>query len=186
MKTTSEYLEITAASGGRKPRVKGVAYSGGKMRLFGWSRPVVVDFSGMTVPESVPLLANHENYTLSRVGVIAARVLDNHLEIDGEIVAEGDLADNIVAQGKAGADWQLSIGAEVEAAELVQEGKRTVNGVEHDGPFYHVTKSTLREVSVVAVGADKATHMKVTAKLELKGNSIMEFPFSSSFAVTFM
>ena len=174
MKTTSEYLEITAASGGRKPRVKGVAYSGGKMRLFGWSRPVVVDFSGMTVPESVPLLANHENYTLSRVGVIAARVLDNHLEIDGEIVAEGDLADNIVAQGKAGADWQLSIGAEVEAAELVQEGKRTVNGVEHDGPFYHVTKSTLREVSVVAVGADKATHMKVTAKLELKGNSIME------------
>jgi len=174
MKTTSEYLEITAASGGRKPRVKGVAYSGGKMRLFGWSRPVVVDFSGMNVPESVPLLANHENYTLSRVGVIAARVLDNHLEIDGEIVAEGELADNIVAQGKAGADWQLSIGAEVEAAELVQEGKRTINGVEHDGPFYHVTKSTLREVSVVAVGADKATHMKVTASLQLKGNSIME------------
>ena len=27
---------------------------------------------------------------------------------------------------------------------------------------------------MVAVGADKATHMKVTAKLELKGNSIME------------
>ena len=174
MKTTSEYLEITATSGGRKPRVKGVAYSGGKMRLFGWSRPVVVDMAGMNIPESVPLLTNHVNDTLCRVGVIAARVLDNHLEIDGEIVAEGELADNIVAQGKAGADWQLSIGAEVEAAELVQEGKRTINGVEHDGPFYHVTKSTLREVSVVAVGADKATHMKVTAKLELKGNSIME------------
>ena len=27
---------------------------------------------------------------------------------------------------------------------------------------------------MVAVGADKATHMQVTAKLELKGNSIME------------
>ena len=173
MKTTSEFLEITAAAG-KKPTVKGVAYSGGKMRLFGWSHPVVVDLSGMTNPESVPLLANHENYTLSRVGVIAASVVDGHLEISGEIVAEGDLADNIVAQGKAGADWQLSIGAEVEAAELVQEGKRTVNGIEHDAPFYHVTKSTLREVSVVAVGADKATHMKVTAKLELKGNSIME------------
>ena len=173
MKTTSEFLEITAAAG-KKPTVKGVAYSGGKMRLFGWSHPVVVDLSGMTNPESVPLLANHENYTLSRVGVIAASVVDGHLEIFGEIVAEGDLADNIVAQGKAGADWQLSIGAEVEAAELVQEGKRTVNGIEHDAPFYHVTKSTLREVSVVAVGADKATHMKVTAKLELKGNSIME------------
>ena len=173
MKTTSEFLEITAAAG-KKPTVKGVAYSGGKMRLFGWSHPVVVDLSGMTNPESVPLLANHENYTLSRVGVIAASVVDGHLEISGEIVAEGDLADNIVAQGKAGADWQLSIGAEVVAAELVEEGKRTVNGIEHDAPFYHVTKSTLREVSVVAVGADQATHMKVTAKLELKGNSIME------------
>ena len=172
MKT--EYLEITAAAAGRKPSVKGVAYSGGKMRLFGWSRPVVVDMAGMSVPETVPLLANHENHTLGRVGVVSAKVEDGHLEISGEIVGEGDLADAIVGQGKAGADWQLSIGAEVEAAELVQEGKRTINGVEHEAPFYHVTKSTLREVSVVAVGADKATHMKVTASLQLKGNSIME------------
>lgn len=172
MKT--EYLEITAAAAGRKPSVKGVAYSGGKMRLFGWSRPVVVDMAGMSVPETVPLLANHENHTLGRVGVVSAKAEDGHLEISGEIVGEGDLADGIVGQGKAGADWQLSIGAEVEAAELVQEGKRTINGVEHDAPFYHVTKSTLREVSVVAVGADKATHMKVTASLQLKGNSIME------------
>ena len=174
MKTTSEFLEITAASGGKKPSVKGLAYSGGKMRLFGWSRPVVVDMAGMNVPESVPLLTNHVNDTLCRVGVVTATKGAEGLEIAGEIVAEGAEAANIVSQGKSGADWQLSIGAEVEAAELVQEGKRTINGIEHDAPFYHVTKSTLREVSVVAVGADKATHMKVTAKLELKGNSIME------------
>ena len=154
--------------------MKGLAYSGGKMRLFGWSRPVVVDMAGMNVPESVPLLTNHVNDTLCRVGVVTATKGAEGLEIAGEIVADGEEAENIVAQGKSGADWQLSIGAEVEAAELVQEGKRTINGIEHDAPFYHVTKSTLREVSVVAVGADKATHMKVTAKLELKGNSIME------------
>ena len=58
--TTSEYLEITAAQGdGGKHKVVGLAYGGGKMRLFGWSKPVVVDLSGMTVPESVPLLAKH-------------------------------------------------------------------------------------------------------------------------------
>ena len=170
----NEFLEITAAAGGRKPTVRGLAYSGGKMRLFGWSRPVVVDMAGMAVPESVPLLANHENHTLCRVGVVSAKVGETGLEISGEIVAEGAEAANIVAQGKSGADWQLSIGAEVEAAELVQSGKRTINGVEHEAPFYHVTKSTLRGVSVVAVGADKATHMKVTASLQLKGNSIME------------
>ena len=175
MEAKSEYLEITAAAdGGGKHKVAGLAYGGGKMRLYGWSQPVVVDLSGMTVPESVPLLANHENHTLGRVGLVTAKVEDGHLAMSGEIVAGGELAEAIVAQGKAGADWQLSIGAEVEAAELVQQGKRTVNGAEHDAPFYHVTKSTLREVSVVAVGADRSTHMKVTAKLELKGNSIME------------
>lgn len=174
METKSEYLEITAAKDGGRPKVAGVAYSGGKMRLSGWSRPVVVDFAGMAVPESVPLLANHENHTLGRVGLVSAKVEANHLVVSGDIVADGELAEAIVSQGRAGADWQLSIGAEVEAAELVQEGRRKINGVEHPAPFYHVTKSTLREVSVVAVGADRSTHMTVTAQLILKGNSIME------------
>ena len=151
MEANKEYLEITAAKeGGGKHKVAGLAYSGGKMRLFGWSKPVVVDLAGMTVPESVPLLANHENHTLGRVGVVTAKAEGGRLAIEGDIVAGGELAEAIVEQGKAGADWQLSIGAEVEAAELVQEGKRKVNGVEHEAPFYHVTKSTLREVSVVA------------------------------------
>ena len=171
---TSEFFEIIAAAQDGKHKVKGLAYSGGKMRLFGWSRPVVVDLSGMNIPGDVPLLTDHTNYTEGRIGVVTATLTESGLEITGEIVAGSDVAENIITQGKAGADWQLSIGAEVEAAELVQEGKRVVNGIEHEAPFYHVTKSTLREVSVVAVGADKATHMKVTAKLELKGNSIME------------
>lgn len=171
---TNEYLEITAE--GVRPKVKGLAYSGGKMKLGGWSRPVVVDLSGITIPENVPLLTNHENDTACRVGLVSAMISETGLEISGEIVADGMAADNIIAQGKAGADWQLSIGAEVEAAELVQTGSRIINGMEHAAPFYHVTKSTLREVSVVAVGADKSTHMRVTAKLEMKGNSEMEEP----------
>lgn len=174
MEAKSEYLEITAAKDGGRAKVAGVAYSGGKMRLSGWSRPVVVDFAGMAVPESVPLLANHENHTLGRVGLVSAKVEADRLVISGDIVADGGLAEAIVSQGRAGADWQLSIGAEVEAAELVQEGMRKINGVEHQAPFYHVAKSTLREVSVVAVGADRSTFMTVTAQLTLKGNSIME------------
>ena len=48
------------------------AYSGVKMRLFGWSRPVVVAMAGMNIPESVPLPTNHVNDTLCRVGVVTA------------------------------------------------------------------------------------------------------------------
>ena len=159
-------LTLIEASNGAKPKVVGVAYSGGKMNLPGWRHPVVVDLAGMEIPESVPLLTNHENKTDSRIGLISAAVRNNVLEITGEIVSDSKDAADIIAQGKAGADWQLSIGADVKECELVK-GCREVNGQEVEGPFYHIKKSTLREVSVVAVGADAHTNMKVNAKFNL-------------------
>lgn len=159
-------ITLIEASGGAKPKVVGVAYSGGKMNLPGWKHPVVVDLAGMEIPESVPLLTNHENKTDSRIGLISAAVRNNVLEITGEIVSDSRDATDIIAQGKAGADWQLSIGADVKECELVRSS-RTVNAREFEGPFYHVTKSTLREISVVAVGADSHTNMKVTANFNL-------------------
>ena len=161
----SEFTLIEAANGA-KPKVVGLAYSGGKMNLPGWKYPVVVDLSGMEIPDTVPLLTNHENKTDSRVGMITASVKNNALEIAGEIVSDSKDAADIVAQSKAGADWQLSIGADVKECELVKS-TREVNGQSQEGPFYHIKKSVLREVSVVAVGADAKTSMKVTAKFTL-------------------
>ena len=129
----SEFTLIEA-SNGAKPKVVGVAYSGGKMNLPWWRHPVVVDLAGMEIPESVPLLTNHENMTDSRIGLISAAVRNNTLEITGEIVSDSRDAADIIAQGKAGADWQLSIGADVKECELVK-GSREVNGQEVEGPF---------------------------------------------------
>ena len=174
----SEFTLIEAANGA-KPKVTGLAYSGGKMNLPGWKYPVVVDLSGMEIPDTVPLLTNHENKTDSRVGMITASVKNNALEIAGEIVSDSKDAQDIVAQSKAGADWQLSIGADVRECELVKSS-REVNGQSQEGPFYHIKKSTLREVSVVAVGADAHTTMKVTAKFNLsktiEGDSMSNEP----------
>ena len=164
----SEFTLIEAANGG-KPKVAGLAYGGGKMNLPGWKFPVVVDLAGMEIPDTVPLLTNHENKTDSRVGMISASVKNNALEITGEIVSDSKDAHDIVAQSKAGADWQLSIGADVRECELVKSS-REVNGQTIDGPFYHIQKSVLREVSVVAVGADASTKMRVTAQFNLINN----------------
>ena len=164
----SEFTLIEAANGG-KPKVAGLAYGGGKMNLPGWKFPVVVDLAGMEIPDTVPLLTNHENKTDSRVGMISASIKNNALEITGEIVSDSKDAHDIVAQSKAGADWQLSIGADVRECELVK-GSREVNGKTIDGPFYHIQKSVLREVSVVAVGADASTKMRVTAQFNLINN----------------
>jgi hypothetical protein len=175
------FVTIEAAADGANPRVSGVAYSGGKMNLPGWRHPVVVDLSGLELPESVPLLTNHENRTGSRVGMVRAFVQNNALIVEGEVLSSSGEAQGIIEQARAGADWQLSIGAEVLDAELVRT-RRLVNGQMQAGPFYHVKQAVLREVSVVAVGADMATRMRVAARLEfgratfnLYGGEAMEF-----------
>ena len=134
-----------------KAKISGVAYSGGTLSL-GWDAPVVVDLAGMTIGDNLPLLAEHWNMIGARLGVITAEIADNKLLINGEILADNEDAKNIIAQGKAGGNWQLSIGADVQARELVKE-TREVNGQMIEAPFYLVSKSVLREVSVVAVGA---------------------------------
>ncbi len=162
----NEFLIIEAALNGGKPKVMGLAYGGGKMRLQGWKQPVVVDLSGMEIPESVPLLANHENKVASRVGMVSAKVENNTLVIDGEILSQSDQANEIVSQAKEGGDWQLSIHADVIESELARSAK-TVNGREHAPQFYHVLKSTLREISVIPCGADATTKMKVAASFSI-------------------
>ena len=145
-------------------KVSGVAYSGGAIRQ-GWNPdPVVVDLAGMTVPAKVPLLRNHNAWnTDDRLGNVVAKRTGRGIEIEGEIVSGTESAREIVRQGKLGADWQLSIGAEISAAERVMSGSRTVNGRTFQAPFVLATRTTLREVSVVAVGADRSTNLHVAA-----------------------
>ena len=166
-----EFLLIEAASEGTpsNPQVMGNAYSGGKVKLPGWKAPVVIDLAGLEIPASVPLLTNHENRTASRVGMVNARVEADTLAIEGEITSSSGTATGIVEQAKAGADWQLSIGAEVVESEFVGQGSRSINGQEHQAPFTHIKAAKLREISVVAVGADATTRMQVAASFNLSG-----------------
>jgi len=167
-----ELMLVEGEGGG--PRVRGLAYSGGKMALPGWRHPVVVDLAGLQLPEAVPLLVNHENRTGSRVGMVRARIQGGTLVIEGEIVSSSGVAEGVVEQARAGADWQLSIGAEVLESELVT-AERTLNGRVQKPPFYHVKRSILREVSILPVGADGSTALRIAARLHLSGGGTMTF-----------
>lgn len=161
---------IEAAAKGTK--VIGLAYSGDKIRLNGWEYPLVIDISGMLIPSTVPLLTNHENRTASRIGVVTPKVEANTITIEGEITSSNGTATGIIEQASAGAAWQLSIGAVAEVKEMVATGTRMINGILHQAPFIHVKKSTLREVSVVAIGADANTEMKIAAAYFVGADSI--------------
>lgn len=161
---------IEAAAKGTK--VIGLAYSGDKIRLNGWEYPLVIDISGMSIPATVPLLTNHENRTASRIGVVTPKVEANTITIEGEITSSNGTATGIIEQASAGASWQLSIGAVAEVKEMVAAGTRMINGILHQAPFIHVKKSTLREVSVVAIGADANAEMKIAAAYLVGADSI--------------
>lgn len=157
---------IEAAASGGSPKVSGTAYTGGKLRQYWSDAPLVVDLSGMEIGADTPLLANHYNSVNNRLGLVQATVHDGQsLDVSGSIVSETDQAKEIVTQGKAGSDWQLSIGADIKALKYIREGTVTINGQDHEAPLYHVVKSKLREISVVAVGEDNDTHLHVAASL---------------------
>ena len=175
----SVFAAAPAPAAEDKPaKIAGLAYTGAAIRQAWSADPLVVDLAGMTVPAKVPLLRDHSSWdTDNRLGNVAAKLTPKGVEIEGEIVAGTDAAREIVRQGKLGADWQLSIGAEITAAERVREGTRTVNGRTFNAPFVLATRTTLREVSVVAVGADRATTMHVAAAFtQTKGLQIMDTP----------
>ena len=159
---------LIEAKGGKSAKVLGLAYSGGAIDL-GWDAPVVVDLAGMQIAETIPLLANHENKTTARIGTIRAAVKNGTLEIEGEITSETFIASDIVTQGKSGGEWQLSIGATIKVSREVAESEEVVaNGRTFQGPILLATQTVLREVSVVAVGADENTHMSIAASWRLE------------------
>lgn len=150
--TAPAAFEQTAA-GTLPKRVRGTAYSGGRVP----DRNLVIDLSTTTVITPAPLLANHRgDQTIGRV---------ERAEVAGSIVIEGDLysdidpgAEMIARKAQRGHPWQMSIGVFDYASDYVPPGSRvTVNGREFDGPIEVARHGKVRETSIVSLGADYDT-----------------------------
>ncbi len=164
-----EVIQASRPGGAFTAKVEGVAYHGGKMTVSGFDAPVILDFAGLELPESVPLLADHRNETECRVGTVKVQIGDNTLLASGVICESNDKARTIIEQARAGAEWQLSVGAAVLECAFVEPGATVeINGKTQEGPFYHIMKSKLNEISVVPVGADSDTRLNIAAKATLK------------------
>ena len=158
-------LHLAAGSelGGDLTHVEGVAYSGGFFRQWWSNIPCVTDLAGLEIAPQIPLMYNHLNDPQFRLGEITATKTETALLISGGIDPSTERGKAIIEAGKK-IEWQMSHGAEiVEAVEVPKDEKRTVNGRELTGPFLLFTKATLREVSVVAIGADADTSLRIAA-----------------------
>lgn len=157
--------ELPEQEGDKPVRCAGVAYSGGSFRQWWSALPCYVDLAGMKMAEQVCLMYNHDYDPECRLGVIEAKNDGKTLTIDGEFDTGNPLAQNIIRSGKK-FNWQLSIGAENVKVERVDDGTvETINGNTVNGPALVVRESVLREVSIVAIGADAKTSMEIKASL---------------------
>ena len=157
--------EVPEQEGDKPVRCTGVAYSGGSFRQWWSALPCYVDLSGMKLAEQVCLMLDHDYNPECRLGVIEAKNDGKTLTIDGEFDTGNPLAQSIIRAGRK-FNWQLSIGAENVKVERVDDGTvETINGNTVNGPAIVVRESILREVSIVAIGADAKTSMEIKASL---------------------
>jgi len=160
-------LQAAEAADEGKPALRKfsmVAYTGGAMRLGGWPYPVVVDLAGMRVTrKSRPILKDHDRASI--VGhTDDIMVGDSRLEVAGVISGVGNTAQEVIATSENGFPWQASLGANADKVVFIPEGKTaTANSREFKGPVYIARKSTLGEVSFVALGADDDTEARIAA-----------------------
>jgi hypothetical protein len=161
---TSE-VEIVASP--KVPTVNIVAYTGGLMSVSGWG-PIVVDLAGIDASaEQIGILADHDASLKGIVGHGKAVVANGRLLVRGTITPSTDAAQQVVELARAGFRFQASVGLAPTNYERVKAGETVqVNGRSIKAPnsgFTFVREGVLKEVSIVAIGADANTSVAIAA-----------------------
>lgn len=160
-------VTIEAAGGGEKlPRLEIVAYTGCEVRLKGWPRPVVVDLAGIEMPAKFPILADHD--PTQPIGHGGGVIAGGELRVRGMVSVDSDKSEALKTSAQRGFPWQASIGIQAVSQELYRSGETFVaNGrrfTAGDLGICLVTKSRLREVSVLSIGADEDSAVNIAAR----------------------
>lgn len=152
-------FRMRAYSGGRmQPRVHCGGYTGGLS--------TVIDLGSLRVARGgagLPILYSHDradpighatDVTVSATSIDAAGILS----------VPGDSRDKVAGAARNGFRWAVSVGCEAEELEYISSSDTvTVNGSRLKGPLYVARKSTLREISILPIGADPSASATVSA-----------------------
>ncbi len=171
--------EVEIQATGKSPSVSIVAYTGGLMVVPGWG-PVAIELGGIDASaEQVSILADHNASLAGIVGHGKAVVANGKLLVQGTITPSTDAARQVVDLAKGGFRFQASVGVapleydRVRAGELVEVNGRAVKAPASG--FTLVRAGVLREVSIVAIGADAGTSVSIAAtRNQEKGMSTTE------------
>jgi hypothetical protein len=160
-------VSLEAGSADGKPvRVLISAYGGGAMDVAGFGA-VVIDLAGLTLPQTLPLLTDHQSTLESVAGAGQPRVEAGRLMVEGTL-ASNETAQRIVALARDGVPLAASVGVSPSERVRVGSGESIqVNGqsIKAGGRGLTLVKSgALREVSILPLGADPSTEVRIAGK----------------------
>lgn len=173
MSTTIDELLLSAAeveiqATGKPPAVTIVAYTGGLMTVPGWG-PVAIDLAGVDASaEQIGILADHDASLKGIVGHGRAVVAHGKLLVQGTITPSTEAARQVIDLARSGFRFQASVGVTPVEYDRVRAGETVeVNGRAVKAPasgFTLVRAGVLREVSIVALAADRGTSVAIAAQ----------------------
>jgi len=165
--TLAADFAVAAAADGAQPTFRLVAYTGAPIRQ-SWSRnALVMDLAGMDLSnQSIPILFGHDASLESVVGQATAVTSDgSQLIVEGVVLGVSDTAQRVLELARRGMKFQASVGADVGRIENIQAGESvSVNNRTFAGPVSIVRGSSLRETSIVLMGADGQTSASIAAQ----------------------
>lgn len=121
-----------------------------------WYGKLVINLSGVRFEPKMPVLRSHNRDRI--VGTGEGFVKDQTVFVEGLFSQVTQDAAEVLALADEGFPWQASIGVWAEEISFLESGaKKTINGLQIDGPAEIWERSYIREVSFTPIGADERT-----------------------------
>lgn len=151
-------------------KVSGVAYTGALIKNFGFIENFIVDTSTLEISkERIALLKDHMSEKV--IGHVMATIEDNAVLIDGIISKKIKESQDIISLSEDGFSWELSVG--VYDGYIEENFSGEVNGIEVESANV-LRNGVLREVSIVALGADSNTNINILNQKSSNKENLMD------------
>ena len=165
--------ELQPAIENSQRTLSGLAYAGGVITDHGYFDRVAFDLSTTRIDGNIPLLFGHDHS--KTVGVVTSSQIQENIQIQAKLFTDFDTdSQSIAAKADAGLNWQMSVGIwpgeilDVKAGSQIELNQQTF-----EGPLTVFKNNRIREVSVVALGADHKTSAQV-----FNGGTQITLPYS--------
>ena len=144
-----------------------MGYTGGMMRVPPYG-DLVIDLAGLQLSgDPIPILADHDSSLRGIIGHGVARVNAGRLLVQGTLIPGSEATQRIIELNKSGFRFQASVGVAPGIIERVRPGETIrINNRTIQSPqtaFSLVRTGELREISLVALGADASTSVSIAA-----------------------